>query len=293
MSKRATSSSSSSEPGLRPRRLTARDREAALGHLRRRPRDDLFLIDLVSRLGLAPEPGEGRAELVGVYDGPLARGIASLRPSLVFDADFDPGDVALLRSHLAAVGFGLIKCPGPVASACWEQLAGLGRRAFIDRTETASALTPDAAALAEPAAGQAVRAAQPEDLDELVHAARASLREEGRPDPFDGDPPAFVRWVRGRMPKALLVETGGRIGFVGYADVRRPEGWLLQGVYTWPAFRRRGLAAVGVSALCRAAYAAGADHVQLAVVDGNLPAERLYERLGFRPFGSLRTILFG
>jgi predicted GNAT family acetyltransferase len=32
--------------------------------------------------------------------------------------------------------------------------------------------------------------------------------------------------------------------------------------------------------------------VQLAVVDGNEPATRLYESLGFKPFTKLRTILF-
>ena len=35
-----------------------------------------------------------------------------------------------------------------------------------------------------------------------------------------------------------------------------------------------------------------ADHVQLAVVGGNVPAAKLYERLGFSPFGELRTVLF-
>jgi hypothetical protein len=32
--------------------------------------------------------------------------------------------------------------------------------------------------------------------------------------------------------------------------------------------------------------------VQLAVVEGNAPAERLYETLGFQPFARLRTVLF-
>jgi RimJ/RimL family protein N-acetyltransferase len=32
--------------------------------------------------------------------------------------------------------------------------------------------------------------------------------------------------------------------------------------------------------------------VQLAVIEGNEPAERLYERLGFRRFARLRTLLF-
>jgi hypothetical protein len=32
--------------------------------------------------------------------------------------------------------------------------------------------------------------------------------------------------------------------------------------------------------------------VQLAVVEGNAAGERLYERIGFKPFARLRTILF-
>ena len=80
--------------------------------------------------------------------------------------------------------------------------------------------------------------------------------------------------------------------YVGYADVRRPEGWLLQGVYTWPRVRRRGYASAGTAALCEEAFARGAEHVQLSVVDGNDGARALYEGLGFKPFARLRTILF-
>ena len=123
--------------------------------------------------------------------------------------------------------------------------------------------------------------------------ARATAAAINSPSPSPSiERSASRRWVRGRVPRATVVDVSGSIGFVGYADVQRPEGWLLQGVYTWPALRRRGLAAVGVSALCRAAFEAGADHAQLAVVDGNAPAERLYAKLGFKPFARLRTILF-
>ena len=90
----------------------------------------------------------------------------------------------------------------------------------------------------------------------------------------------------------VVAEVDRRVVFVAYADIRRDEGWLLQGVYTWPEFRRRGLAAAGVSSLCGRAFSKGAEHVQLAVVDGNRPGEALYEGLGFRPFAKLRTILF-
>jgi len=81
--------------------------------------------------------------------------------------------------------------------------------------------------------------------------------------------------------------------FVGYADVRRPEGWLIQGVYTWPEARRRGFARRGMDSIVREAFASGAAHVQLAVVEGNEPALALYRELGFERFAELRTILFG
>jgi predicted GNAT family acetyltransferase len=67
---------------------------------------------------------------------------------------------------------------------------------------------------------------------------------------------------------------------------------LLQGVYTWPDARRRGHARAGVAALCRAAFDASTDHVQLAVVASNAAAEALYRSLGFRSFAALRTVLF-
>jgi ribosomal protein S18 acetylase RimI-like enzyme len=144
-----------------------------------------------------------------------------------------------------------------------------------------------------PIAGSAeVREAHLADLDALVDAARASLREEGRPDPFVGDPNGFRRWVRNRLPRALVAESGAGVAFVGYSDVQLREGWLLQGVYTWPSCRRRGLARAGVSALCARAFAGGAEHVQLSVVEGNDAAQRLYEGLGFERLGQVRTLLF-
>ena len=131
-----------------------------------------------------------------------------------------------------------------------------------------------------------------EDLESLVEAARASLLEESRPDPFDGDMAGFRRWVAGRVERARLVEVGGAPVFVAYADVRQPDGWLVQGVYTWPRARRRGYASAGMNALLREAQDHGAAHVQLAVVGGNEPAASLYRGLGFTPEFDLRTILF-
>jgi len=137
-----------------------------------------------------------------------------------------------------------------------------------------------------------LRKAVDSDLEPLVAAARASLREEDRPDPCDGDPVGFRLWVRGRLYRARVVECDGQVAFVGYADVRRPEGWLIQGVYTWPYARRRGMAAAAMYGVVCEAFEAGTDHVQLAVIRGNTAAIGLYQKLGFSTFAELRTILF-
>jgi RimJ/RimL family protein N-acetyltransferase len=231
-------------------------------------------------------------QLVGVFDNGRIVGVASLRPSVVLDSRVDDEMLDLWMPFLEAVPGGLMKSGWDGVTSLWERLSERGRGFLLDRGETAYRVVPERARRVEAPRGAKLRCAGEADLEELVEAARASLREEGRPDPFEGDPPGFRRWVRGRLPRARVVEAEGRVVFAGYADVRRPEGWLVQGVYTFPDARRRGYASAGMSALVQEAFASGADHVQLAVVGGNTAAERLYERLGFEPFAQLRTVLF-
>lgn len=269
------------------------DRDAVLAHLAREPQANLFLLDMALRHGRKPAPGEMRIELAVATRGEQIVGVAGLRPSVVFDAEVEPEAVTAFIPFLETLGVGLVKSGVTAVDQVWEELRRRSpRSAIVDRHERVYRLRADEAALVEAAPGLEIRPADPDDLEALVVAARESLREEGRPDPFAGDIRSFRRWVRGRVPRARVVAKGGRIVFVGYADVQRPEGWLIQGVYTWPELRGRGLARAGVSDLCRSAFAAGGNHVQLAVVEGNVAGIALYEGLGFRPVGRLRTILF-
>jgi ribosomal protein S18 acetylase RimI-like enzyme len=273
--------------------LAASEVEETLEHIGRRPLDNLFLIDLVARFGMPPAPGEMRTEIALARRAGEIVGVVALRPSVVFDADIGTPAIEALARFLDALGVGLVKSAAPAVDVAWSRLSRHGaRRAIVDRFETAYAVRPPEARLAQVPPGWVARAAVGADLEPLVLAARESLREESRPDPFGGDPRGFRRWVRGRVSRARIVERGGEVHFVGYADVRRPEGWLLQGIYTWPETRRRGLATAGTSDLCRRAFAEDAEHVQLAVVEGNHAARALYEGLGFEPFSRLRTILF-
>lgn len=277
---------------LEARLVRPADRSAVVARLARSPERNLFLLDLADRLGLPPPAGELRSEAAAAWCDDEVVGVAALRPSVVLDAEAAPEAIDALLPYLDALGVGLIKSARAGVDHAWSALCRRGpRRAVLDRIETAYALRAAGSRL-RAAAAPRVRPAQVGDLDALVVAARESLREEDRPDPFAGDLRSFRRWVKGRVARARVVECDGRVAFVAYADVQRPEGWLIQGVYTWPALRRRGFAAAGISDLCREAFAAGASHVQLAVVEGNVAARRLYAGLGFEPFDELRTILF-
>ena len=268
-------------------------RDAILAYLASDVRTNLFLMDLVARSGSAPAPGETRTAVAVASRAGGIVGVAALRPSVVFDAAIGAEAIEALLPFVESLSVGLVKSPAPVVDVLWDRLSGRGgRRSIVDRNETAYALERRSARFVDPHPRARARPARKADLDPLVYAARESLREEDRPDPFAGDTRSFRRWVRGRLVRAQVMESDGRIVFVGYADVQRREGWLLQGIYTWSEARRRGLAAAGTSQLCREAFAAGAGHVQLAVVEGNRPAQALYERLGFEAFGRLRTILF-
>jgi predicted GNAT family acetyltransferase len=268
-------------------------REAVLAHLQRDPRGNLYLIDLIERLGAPPPEGELRPEAaVAERDGAIAA-VVSLRPSIVFDTAAEPAAVEALLPLLASFGVGLVKSPARVVDAVWPQLElRLARSVWLDRYETAYALHRSAVARLPAPSDVLWRPATADDQQPLVWAARESLLEEQRPDPFERDAASFRRWVRGRTARARVVESEGGVVSVAYADVQRSEGWLVQGVYTWPRVRGHGFATAVVSGLCREAFDRGADHVQLAVVDGNAAGKRLYEGLGFEPFDRLRTVLF-
>jgi RimJ/RimL family protein N-acetyltransferase len=289
----ATAPKPSARPAGAPevRALRPRERERALTRLRPQARDDLFLMDLVRQLG-APARGEIESEVLGAWRGDALVGLASARPTIVLESGLDGDALRALLGPLSTLASGLIRAPAPLVAPLWVELARRGRRALVDRLEASLVLERSDARRPALAPGVRVRPATAVDLDPLVEAARASLREESRPDPFLGDPRGFRRWVASRLARARVAERDGRVVWVGYADVRLAEGWLLQGVYTWPDVRRQGLAAAGVGALCEAAFAAGAEHVQLSVVEGNRAALALYERLGFRPHAVLRTLLF-
>ncbi|MGP3971324.1 GNAT family N-acetyltransferase [Streptomyces sp. 6N223] len=84
----------------------------------------------------------------------------------------------------------------------------------------------------------------------------------------------------------------GRVVFKAEIGAVTPHTCQLQGVWTAPELRGRGLATAGLAAVLRHALAGGAPLVSLYVNDFNAPALALYRRLGFREAGTLMSVLF-
>jgi len=278
--------------GMRARRLATEDRARALDFLCHDPEQNLVLIDFVRQLGSDRGPGELPAQIHACFEDDRIVGVVLLRPCIALSAGIPDHALETLMPYLMRVPSGLMKSERGPVERTWKCIESLGRRSSIDRVEIAYRLRPERIVPADASLPGVARPARAEDLDDLVYAARASLWEEDRPDPAEGDPAGFRRWVEGRLSRARIVSDAGRTVFVAYADVRRREGWLIQGVYTWPDVRRRGYARRGMDSMVREAFASGASHVQLAVVEGNEAATSLYRELGFEEFAVLRTILF-
>ncbi len=262
---------------------------------------DLVLYDMCHRLAREDAASEKALSLVGAWRERENLGLLALRPVVTLSCW--SSETTVLEQFIPSLGTlrsALLKAPMEEAVPLWELLLAMGFHSDLEREEVSYCLVQEKYAsmrrtseayhsvAGEPCLHSAVEA----DLEALIWASRASLQEEGRPDTYKEDPTGFRNWVRERMPFARVLRIDGEVIFTVWADVALPQGWLVQGVYTWPEARRHGFARRGMAMLCDEAFSQGASHVQLSVVTGNRAAEDLYSELGFAPSQRLQTVLF-
>lgn len=117
--------------------------------------------------------------------------------------------------------------------------------------------------------GVRIREAQPEDLPDLARIVVAS------PEAAMWDPKEYLRY-----PCRVAEVQGGVAGFIVWRLTGPGEGEILN-LAVWPQHRRRGVA----TRLMESVLAIPGLSWFLEVRESNLPARRLYERLGFRETG--------
>ena len=142
------------------------DCDAVVAHLQRNPLANLLLLDVAARLGSPAAPGEMRGQVAVARRHGAIVGVATLRPSVAFDAAITPEAIEALQPFLESLGIGLVKSAAEVVDAVWQRLASQGRRrAIIDRLETAYALRAGEPRRVPPPDGIRTRTARSADLE--------------------------------------------------------------------------------------------------------------------------------
>lgn len=131
------------------------------------------------------------------------------------------------------------------------------------------------------------------DLDALIVAAARMHREEMGIDPLAVDAPAW------RMRMLSLIERRWswiwmrehEVLFKAELSAWTPEVVQIQGVYTAPKYRGRGIARAGLAAICAHVFRE-VPRCSLYVNQYNVIAQRVYDRLGFKPADVFATVMY-
>ncbi len=137
-----------------------------------------------------------------------------------------------------------------------------------------------------------LRRARPGDLDPLLLASAQMHLEETGEDPLDKDAPAFRGHVRHRVEtgRSFVWFEGHRLVFKADVSAQSKYGVQISGVYTAPRERGRGIATRAMRDLCATLFDRGWPRVTLYVNESNVPARKVYERVGFEALGPYTTV---
>lgn len=104
----------------------------------------------------------------------------------------------------------------------------------------------------------------------------------------------LIRWTSPALRDALLgfiwEEDQQPVGLISIARRGNTDTWLVGNVAVLPAYRRRGIARNLVMAGLDFIREQGGTLAVLDVIDGNLPAFKLYESLGFEHYTSIMDL---
>lgn len=269
------------------------DSKDALGFLQR---DPLINVYLISRLLEEPTLVGSQVAVVR-YNGAIVV-VASLATNIVLACDpsvsreITDSAVSLIAERILhrMLPVRAIISPANLVEALWNRLrARLHPPTVVRLNQPVYALHgrldyPDLTMARYSAA---------RDLDPLVPACAAMHREEVGIDPLERDAAGYRERIRELIEKkrsVIRVVDGRIVTKCEYSAVTN-EAVQLMGVWTHPAYRRRGLSHELLREVCGHLARRGKT-VTLFVNDFNQPAIALYESLGFRRIGLNRALIW-
>jgi predicted GNAT family acetyltransferase len=262
--------------------------------------DPFVNVVLASRLeaGVGLDSGQLGGELLGI-DGADGLVLACFRGGTVLPVGGDPALWRALATQLGVSGArscSSLVAPTETVAVMWPLLApywGPARLVrehqpllVLDRdSRPANPVTPDLQ----------VRPVLGGELDRYLPAAEAMFAEELGLAPFSG---VARRSFRQRVSELIdaqrvfvRLDRQGRVAFKAEIGAVSRATCQIQGVWVRPDLRGRGLGTRAVATVVEHALRL-APTASLYVNEFNVPARRLYERLGMREVATLATVLF-
>ncbi len=128
-------------------------------------------------------------------------------------------------------------------------------------------------------------------LDQIVDASAAMALEEARDDPQGRNPELFRTRIEERLERRrdFIHIEDGKLVFKSNVSAVSPVGGQVEGIYTLPSQRGRGIGFGGTASVTRWVLERS-ERAFLLVNDDNEAAKKIYEKLGYRQVIASRTI---
>jgi hypothetical protein len=258
---------------------------------------DLLAADPVANLfllGMLEEHGVGGADANHAFYGLPAQGALQAAVLVSRTGLWVPngGDAKLAQQLGAALRtLPLLSSVGERAAvdALWISHGGLQRRPRLARIQRLMQLTADDMG---PWITQQLRPAQLEDLPAVVEASALMQLDDLGIDPRTVDAAGHERRCHERIlaGRTFVLYEGPQLLFKADIGARSRYGAQLEGVYTTPEARKKGVATKGMGQLCRSLLA-GLPRLTLHADAANEAALGLYRKLGFTSQRELRLLI--
>lgn len=185
----------------------------------------------------------------------------------------------------------MVVAPRPTVERFWARVRAWHAPPRAVR-ESQPVLAVDSHTLRGDRNGVIVRRARSTEWEAVAHNSAKMIEHELEYDPrsFAAEFNANVRMM---IDRGLwwVGESDGKLCFFCNAGPRSAQTLQLQGIWTPPNLRGRGLATSALYGICRQLLE-DSPSLSLYVNGFNEPALRLYDRTGFRRVGEFQTLLF-
>ena len=270
---------------IRIRRIDGRETDA-LTYLAQAPYDNVFLTYL-----LLDSAVRARGSIsIAIDTRDRIRGVVYFGRQIVLACDDAALDAtaALARSFR---GERMIVGPYDTVRGYWERVRAWHAPPRLVR-ERQPVMAIDRARLRSCERATIVRRARIDEWTSVADNSAAMIAQELDYDPRRSSP-EFAINVRAMIDRGLwwVGESLGRLCFYCNIGPWSTQTTQLQGIWTPPEMRGRGLAAASLAAICDRLLE-GSPTLSLYVNDFNRPAIALYERVGFERVGAFQTLLF-